>query len=959
MNKITLVASVVLGIINPILAAEIYVDSASSAQSPDGSVDSPYKTIAAAVTAANLLTDEASTVYVKGNHLIDDEDDLVTVTATGMTIRAWGDVKPFVEISGDLSKNSDIESPKVFTIDLPAHNCTVKNIAFRYYSVNAQEKAGNSLGKGGRLFSIYANDCTVSGCEFTREGSRGANWGGNGVIYNESIQDTKNMYGTNMVVSSCIFNNLGYNGKCIVRTYSKNKIVGNIFQNCAGYYMYAIKTSAGGYFVSNRVVNCSSPIYTTYENWGEIPDAEIAYNIFVASDIPFILRNGSGRGMTGRPKIHHNTVVGCSSLIRVESVYATDGTKADKAWAPLVFDNLIVSGDGSSVIREEENNSIGVISTSFVKEKTYEPRITGNVYFTTSFSDGSAVYLEGYDLYGGGLVCENNTALAMAPEFLNTTDVTSEDYYCLNSSRYPWVLEANGAEGFASEYIGAVPPKAIEAEEGEYFQVDSFTVNYESLFAPVSATFSVGYSQNAGEVEVFWDFDGDGEVDQSGRQTSVTYVYAKPGDYSPIVRIRDKKTNKEVGAILNSGVLQIRLKDVYVDSGAQINGNGSNENPFKTIREGVDACGIGGTVHIKGGEDRVYEILTEDDLIVVDRPNIKIKSWGDYGNPQFIISHELSKAVENPCVVSIDAEATDVIISDLNFVWYGNLNETYPGSSIGAGGRIISTSAERTLIKNCNFRIEGASKFSGIVNNAFAVACAIGDNNTSPGEGLRVEGCMFEGLTGDERQMNAILCGRNVEVVQNVFTNCNKAFTYCKNTHNNYIGVVSNVFFECAKVPGASPWGPWNYTQNADISYNIFVTSTGEPFITKGNTGLNGNVSIHHNTVVGASEFMEISVSTDALRPQIRDNLIILNEGGVVIDDKSTAIPEGMTSAFKSETSFSNNVYLASAFSGGTATELAGYRMNVEPVNCTVLSAAPSFISTDPSSPDFMRVKSK
>ena len=51
MNKITLVASVVLGIINPILAAEIYVDSASSAQSPDGAVDSPYKTIAAAVTA--------------------------------------------------------------------------------------------------------------------------------------------------------------------------------------------------------------------------------------------------------------------------------------------------------------------------------------------------------------------------------------------------------------------------------------------------------------------------------------------------------------------------------------------------------------------------------------------------------------------------------------------------------------------------------------------------------------------------------------------------------------------------------------------------------------------------------------------------------------------------------------------------------------------------------------------
>jgi hypothetical protein len=50
---------------------------------------------------------------------------------------------------------------------------------------------------------------------------------------------------------------------------------------------------------------------------------------------------------------------------------------------------------------------------------------------------------------------------------------------------------------------------------------------------------------------------------------------------------------------------------------------------------------------------------------------------------------------------------------------------------------------------------------------------------------------------------------------------------------------------------------------------------------------------------------------------------------------------------------------MASAFSGGTATELTGYRMNVEPVNCTVLSASPRFISTDLSSPDFMRIKSK
>ena len=104
---------------------------------------------------------------------------------------------------------------------------------------------------------------------------------------------------------------------------------------------------------------------------------------------------------------------------------------------------------------------------------------------------------------------------------------------------------------------------------------------------------------------------------------------------------------------------------------------------------------------------------------------------------------------------------------------------------------------------------------------------------------------------------------------------------------------------------------------------------------------------------------VEITGNNRNLEPQIYDNLILLASGGLVIDDKSTAIPEGMTSAFKSETSFSNNVYLASAFSGGTATELTGYRMNVAPVNCTVLSAAPRFMSTDLNSSDFMRLKAK
>jgi hypothetical protein len=48
-------------------------------------------------------------------------------------------------------------------------------------------------------------------------------------------------------------------------------------------------------------------------------------------------------------------------------------------------------------------------------------------------------------------------------------------------------------------------------------------------------------------------------------------------------------------------------------------------------------------------------------------------------------------------------------------------------------------------------------------------------------------------------------------------------------------------------------------------------------------------------------------------------------------------------------------------FSTGTVTELEGYNLSkgLKVENNTVLTVAPIFISTDPSSPDFMRVKSK
>ena len=186
MNKITLVASVVLGIINPILAAEIYVDSASSAQSPDGSVDSPYKTIAAAVTAANSIyeqKEETSVINIKGGeYVIAAAEDLISVTASNLTIQAWASTgTPKIVLDSELSVKS--ENPSIIIVQSTALDCTIKGLEFQYFINNTKSHAGNSLGEKGRIIDVYAGRCSVDGCKFRQNDISTVAWG----LHNDGI----------------------------------------------------------------------------------------------------------------------------------------------------------------------------------------------------------------------------------------------------------------------------------------------------------------------------------------------------------------------------------------------------------------------------------------------------------------------------------------------------------------------------------------------------------------------------------------------------------------------------------------------------------------------------------------------------------------------------------------------------------------------------------------------------
>jgi PKD repeat protein len=515
-----------------------------------------------------------------------------------------------------------------------------------------------------------------------------------------------------------------------------------------------------------------------------------------------------------------------------------------------------------------------------------------------------------------------------------------------------------------------VEPKAIEAEAGEYFQIDNFAVERDSLFAPVSATFTIGYSHNAGEVEVSWDFDGDGQYDQTGIERSVSYVYAKPGFYFPSVRVKDNGTGKILTMPLVSVAMIVSLENVYVDALADNGGDGSKEKPFRTIREGVAVCGENGIVHVKGGDDRVYNIVTADDLVQFNFSNVLLTQEDGFGRVKVDIDPSLNANTNNPSVFTIAEDVNHVTITGFDFTYYGNDNGEYAGQSLGNKGRVIDVYGDYATVSNCVFVQEGKMKSPsrGEVGHCAVATRAtkdVVDTREKYGLYLKVIDCRFEGRTPGY-DMTTIMCGKDTEIINNVFTNCYWMYYPVKQLTSDFT-FVSNRMVNCRSMYSNS--GGYNELPNAEIAYNTFITEFGEPFLTKEYDGLHENVFIHHNTVVGSTNFVRVARNVRSpWRPKIYDNLIVLSAGSALFQEDETEFykKDGIVSAsssFKTDggAAFTNNVYMADNFVAGKALSLEGYDLSkgLKVENNTVLSAAPRFMSTDMNSPDFMRLKAK
>lgn len=934
------------------LAADFFVDSNAAIDSATGTQTAPFVTIKAAVDAANAQFAQdgiPSTIFVKGgescSYTIATADDLIIVTASNLTVKAWADFgAPKIYLDKDLSSNTN--NPSVIQVKKEADEFSITGFEFYSYCDNERKHSGTSLGQSGILINIFAKYCVVDSCKFYQDNpSNNGGWGGSGIFASNDRGET-----SGMTVKNCYFKNFGGRDSQVIKSPNQVRIISNIFENTTRCYK-AMQYIYGGQFISNRIINVTKPLYSNGDNYREDQDIEIAYNIFVNDgDIPFINKSNVG---FDQAKIHHNTFVGNASFV------TTRGGNSVFTWTPNFYNNLIiVNGELGTIINEYSSDVGQTNPTTFATGSKF----VDNVWMAPDFNGGSAVQdLEQYNLVtenpdSAGLFTDNNLRLSQVPEFIETEDIFSENFYRLNSLRYSWADGLNSSYGTEPAYIGAQEPIAYEGEPGEFFTLTSFSVSSEAFTPGSEIEFKVEYSLNAGPVTVKIDYDGDGIYDYAGNDTVIKYTYTAPGTYIPSIMLIDTATSKELVATLAIPELEILSYNVYVDALAAAGGNGTEANPCRTITEATKICAENGTIFVRGGDDRVYEINSADDFIYIERNFTTIKSWGDYGNAKVVVSHTLNKATPNPYIVNVDLNAYGVTISELDFVWYGEKNETYPGNSIGTGGRIINANGKLLTVKNCRFRLDGAYNES---NKAYAIKSNAWQEDKAPGQFLRVEGCTFEGITGEEKQLYTVWTGMDPVLINNVYTNCYLMFAPLKGYGGTFT-FSSNAMYECRTIQSNNPEGNWNEIPNAEISYNKFVTSTGEPFITKTRDGLADNVSIHHNTVVGSSSFILTTIPNSdeaSWYPKIYDNLIILAENGTMFIDNSPKKNRTYSCYFRPETVFKNNVYMSSNWFDGTAKDIEGYEFTLAPTDCVQLDVSPRFMSTEIGNENEYRVR--
>ena len=426
---------------------DYYVDS-QAASSGDGTQASPFATIQEGIDAAS----SGDTVYLKGSLYVSQASQCVVIPADKpeLTLAKWGTDRFSIEVDNDFMKNmANKASTNIITICSQSN--TISGIEFVYHknSLGLQ-----NYGKGSFVF-FCTNYQTVAGCRFYRPPTSteapgyqgvdrlisGRSWGGG--QNNANGQDY-------ITIRDCVFENT-FGGRGDIHKYPIGvgdyaTIANCVFSNCWS-MATAIQNGKFNYhtIVSNVLILAAmdgnrwlaptgerAGVFTSA--YGGMGKGEVAYNVFVGRNRDFPLFNyGRYDGFsfnTGRVSFHHNTVIGFDCLFSggltiwnpEKQKFDTDIYGNNNALFEIA-DNII---DANVVFYENATNAAHQASAIKSGSVLWNNAVclTNNSVIATGAATKSAMY----NLFDK-LSISNNVFLASLPEFVETNDINSADFY--------------------------------------------------------------------------------------------------------------------------------------------------------------------------------------------------------------------------------------------------------------------------------------------------------------------------------------------------------------------------------------------------------------------------------------------------------------------------------------------------------------------------------------------------
>ncbi|MBO7299722.1 MAG: hypothetical protein J6V41_07975 [Kiritimatiellae bacterium] len=442
--------------------------------------------------------------------------------------------------------------------------------------------------------------------------------------------------------------------------------------------------------------------------------------------------------------------------------------------------------------------------------------------------------------------------------------------------------------------------------------------------------------------------------------------------------------------------------DIYVDSSFDGTSTGAKDAPYTTIQAAANAAQQGDTIWLYGSDTVSYVMEDDSAAVVIDPDNVTIRGYTDEGEAaNWSETNKMAKVfikngyaknskavdgnVQRPITLNgaspkiqgvyFDFGATSfrqqdqggdnlIMVTNVNFVcensfFYMSSKLGYNGSNQPISALNIKNAVKHNMIiRNCGFNYHSHYRSDAV---------PIGQCNGV----LRVENCYFEHVSRMSSGGSDEIRDTTLSVVSNVIYNCGSSAN----------GYVDSFFTK----------GGNYFPNNAEIAYNRFIRDDFDPksewgkqqfgFLAHGGHyggPFRGEVNIHHNTIVGADSAFVTNrrlsgdEGVDLWTPAIHNNLIILNEGGMLIEEKEGSPPgrffnnKGFTTSYRLGSTIRNNAIMCDTFLGGDATTNSWYKLEyeegansgVELIDNINLEEAPTFVNTtDPTHEDFYRLR--